>query len=182
MGMASSRSSPLPWGTPSMMSMSTTSASSLEAIQWAAVAPTFPEPTMVTFLRMRMSPFENRITTKGTKVHEGIPICPGSPLCPSWFKRLLHQHACAQVFDHVAGEFAGLYLGGAGHQALEIVGHFLLLDRALHALLDQVPRFIPTEVTKHHDAGQDNRTGIDDVLVGILGRSAMGSFEDGVAV
>src|SRR5436305_3455305 len=52
MGMASSRSSPLPWGTPSMMSMSTTSASSLPAIQWAAVAPTLPAPTTVTFLRM----------------------------------------------------------------------------------------------------------------------------------
>src|SRR5215469_262651 len=52
MGMASSRSRPLPWGTPSMMSMSTTSASSLDAIQWAAVAPTLPEPTILTFLRM----------------------------------------------------------------------------------------------------------------------------------
>jgi hypothetical protein len=27
----------------------------LDAIQWAAVAPTFPEPTMVTFLRMNES-------------------------------------------------------------------------------------------------------------------------------
>ena len=52
MGMASSRSRPLPWGTPSMMSISTTSASSAAAIQCAAVAPTLPEPTTVTFLRM----------------------------------------------------------------------------------------------------------------------------------
>src|SRR5213080_2092775 len=52
MGMDSSRSRPLPCGTPSMMSIRTTSANSFEAIQCAAVAPTFPEPTIVTFLRM----------------------------------------------------------------------------------------------------------------------------------
>src|ERR1700761_5543040 len=51
-GMASSRSSPLPWGTPSTTSISTTSASSLAAIQCAAVAPTFPAPTMLTFFRI----------------------------------------------------------------------------------------------------------------------------------
>src|ERR1035437_6121206 len=52
MGMACSRSTPLPCGTPSMMSISTTSASSFDASQCAAVAPTLPEPTTVTFLRM----------------------------------------------------------------------------------------------------------------------------------
>src|ERR1700761_864989 len=51
-GMASSRSRPLPWGTPSTTSISTTSASSLAAIQCAAVAPTFPAPTMLTFFRI----------------------------------------------------------------------------------------------------------------------------------
>src|ERR1700744_3784207 len=53
-GMASSRSSALPWGMPSATSMRTTSASSFEAIQCAAVAPTFPAPTIVTFLRMSL--------------------------------------------------------------------------------------------------------------------------------
>src|SRR5580658_5606649 len=48
-GMASSRSSPLPWGTPSTTSINTISANSLAAIQCAAVAPTFPAPTMLTF-------------------------------------------------------------------------------------------------------------------------------------
>src|SRR5262252_2709740 len=52
--MASSRSRPLPCGTPSIMSMRTTSPSSFEAIQCAAVAPTFPEPTIVTFLRIEI--------------------------------------------------------------------------------------------------------------------------------
>src|SRR6202789_4682792 len=51
-GMASSRSRPLPWGTPSTTSISPRSASSLSAIQCAAVAPTFPAPTMLTFFRI----------------------------------------------------------------------------------------------------------------------------------
>jgi hypothetical protein len=54
MGMASSRSSALPWGMPSAMSMRTTSASSLAAIQCAAVAPTLPAPTILTFFRMML--------------------------------------------------------------------------------------------------------------------------------
>src|SRR5258708_13083369 len=75
MGMASSRSSPLPCGTPSMMSMRTTSASSLEAIQWAAVAPTLPEPTMVTFLRMHES-FPNQ---QSANQHSVLPqVAPAS--------------------------------------------------------------------------------------------------------
>src|ERR1700685_4387198 len=52
MGSASSKSRLLPWGTPSTTSTSTMSANSLPAIQWAAVAPTFPAPTMVTFFRI----------------------------------------------------------------------------------------------------------------------------------
>src|SRR3984957_12162524 len=52
MGSASSKSRPLPWGTPSTTSISTMSASSLAAIQCAEVAPTLPAPTMVTFFRI----------------------------------------------------------------------------------------------------------------------------------
>ena len=36
--------------------------------------------------------------------------------------------------------------------------------------------------SKQHDAGEDDRSGIDDVLVGILGRGAVGGFEDGVSI
>src|ERR1700738_2339061 len=52
--MASSRSSALPWGTPSTTSIKTTSANSFDAIQCAAVAPTLPAPTMLTFFRIRI--------------------------------------------------------------------------------------------------------------------------------
>src|SRR5688500_5275206 len=44
------RSRVLPWGTPSTMSTTTTSASSFAAIPCATVAPTFPPPTTVTFV------------------------------------------------------------------------------------------------------------------------------------
>src|SRR5262245_39384469 len=50
-GAASARSRPLPWGRPSTMSTSTTSASPASAMRWAAVAPTLPAPTTVTLLR-----------------------------------------------------------------------------------------------------------------------------------
>src|SRR5277367_5784034 len=53
-GPDSSRSSPLPCGTPSTTSTSTTSANSLPAMRSAQLAPTFPAPTTVTFLRMKL--------------------------------------------------------------------------------------------------------------------------------
>src|SRR5437879_10700461 len=68
--MASSKSRPLPCGTPSMMSISTMSASSFAAIQCAAVAPTLPEPTIETLLRMD-SPFENRVARNEILHHKG---------------------------------------------------------------------------------------------------------------
>ena len=35
---------------------------------------------------------------------------------------------------------------------------------------------------EHHDAGEDHRTGIDDILVGVLRRGAVRGFEDRIAV
>jgi hypothetical protein len=64
----------------------------------------------------------------------------------------LHQYACAHIVDDVPGEFAGLNLGCAGHQALEVVGYFFLLNRSFHALLDQVGGFGPAQVAEHHYA------------------------------
>src|ERR1700734_2832224 len=58
-GPDSSRSSPLPCGTPSTTSTSTTSANSLPAMRSAQFAPTFPAPTTVTFFRMN---FQGRAT------------------------------------------------------------------------------------------------------------------------
>src|SRR5882724_5002264 len=136
MGIDSSRSNPLPCGTPSTMSTRTISASSFEAIQWAAVAPTFPEPTMETFFRM------------------------SSP--ELLFARRLFRH-CAQgihVLDHVIGKLAGFDFFCARHLALKIVGHSLLLDGLFHRVLDEPRRFIPAQQLEQHHAGEDHRAGI----------------------
>src|SRR5579864_577146 len=121
MGMASSRSRPLPWGTPSMMSIRTTSASSLAAIQCAAVAPTFPEPTMLTLLRM-IFPFQKQSTTEDTKAHAGKMIgYPLPPFVSSVVKisvRRGGKPGAIHVLDDVIAELAGLDLGRLFHQAL----------------------------------------------------------------
>src|SRR5216684_4666681 len=175
-GMASSRSSPLPCGTPSIMSMSTTSASSLAAIQWAAVAPTLPEPTIVTFLRMHES-FPNQ---QSANQHSVLPqVATASRKTDFWLRsddqRLVteccvlnaasHQHRRAHVLNDVRGEFAGLYLGRTFHEPFKVVGNFFLLDGTFHALLDQVGRLIPAQEAKHHYAGQDYRSGVNHIFV-----------------
>src|SRR6516164_4535170 len=111
-------SRPFPWGTPSMTSTSTTLASSLPAIQWAAVAPTLPAPTMVTFLRM--------------EVLSNLFGC-----------RLLSVN---HVVNHVRSELAGFDFGRARHQPLEIIGDEFLLNGGLHRALDQARGFAPAEV------------------------------------
>src|SRR6202158_4937887 len=148
MGMASSRSSPLPCGTPSMISISTTPASSLPAIQWAAVAPTLPEPTIVTFLRMN-GPFLKSLTTKDTKATKEILRVPS---CPWWLMPSVcsGQYSRAHIFDDEIRELAGLHFGGAFHQALKVVSDFFLLNGAFQPALHQVRRFLPSQETKHH--------------------------------
>src|SRR5579863_5835801 len=134
-GIASSRSRPFPWGTPSTMSIRTTSASSFEAIQWAAVAPTFPEPTIVTFLRMSSFLLRTIFNHRGHRVSDHqlliyvlVELSVGcAPVC-----RGVH------ILDNAVGELAGLDLGRIFHEPFEVVGDFLLLDRAFHAVLDQV--------------------------------------------
>ena len=54
-GPDSSMSNAFPWGRSSTTSTRTTSAYPSPWILWAVVAPTFPAPTTVTFLRMRIS-------------------------------------------------------------------------------------------------------------------------------
>src|ERR1700704_1019595 len=107
------------------MSMSTTSASSLEAIQCAAVAPTFPEPTTVTFLRMKiLSIGTEEIIDHGAHRERGgtreLFRCGG--------------YRCAHVLNNRTGKLAGCDFSRAFHQPLEVVGHFLLLDGALQTL------------------------------------------------
>ena len=48
--------------------------------------------------------------------------------------------------------------------------------------LDEFGGFFPADEVEQHDAGENHRAGIDDVLVGVLGRGAVGGFEDRVAI
>src|SRR5579862_6807140 len=182
MGMASSRSSALPCGMPSTTSTRTTSASSLDAIQWAAVAPTLPAPTMLTFLRIvsillvqqrsgvggasEVSGASKRIAANSANTREARP----APLAP------LH------VSDNSCCELAGSHLGCVGELTLEIVCDELLLNGLLHRVLDELGCFFPADEIEEHDAGEDDGARVDDVLVGILGRGAVGGFEDGVSI
>src|SRR3972149_1191677 len=97
MGADSARSKPLPCGRPSMMSVKTTSQSSFAPSRCAAVPPTIPAPTTVTFFRI------DRLSCRS---------CRSGPR--------LH------VVDDGGGVLAGLDLLCAFHQALEGVGHRLL--------------------------------------------------------
>src|SRR5690349_8198689 len=66
------------------------------------------------------------------------------------------------------------------HQAREVVGDRLRGDGAVHALDDQVGDLVPAQVPEHHLAGEDDRARVHLVLVGVLGRGAVGGLEDGV--
>src|SRR5580765_4597793 len=123
--MASSRSSALPWGIPSTTSIRTTSASSLAAIQCAAVAPTLPAPTILTFLRMKISPWGS-VPKIGSALH--IP-------------------------DDARREFARSDLRSSGSLALKVVSHKLLLNGLLHRIFNQLCCFLPADEIQQHHAG-----------------------------
>src|SRR5688572_13185945 len=87
-----------------------------------------------------------------------------------------------QVLDDGFGELGGLEQGGPVHLALEVVGHPLLLDGAAEGRLDAGRRLGPAQPAQHHAAGEDQRSGVDLVLVGVLGSGAVGGLEHGDAV
>src|SRR6185503_10383728 len=155
MGMASSRSRPLPCGTPSMMSIRTTSASSFDAIQWAAVAPTFPDPTMLTFLRMiSLSTifgfWPSAFTQQGFRLARVKARSDWSLSFQCWLRR--SQNAGAHVLDNLVSELAGTDLGCALHESLKVVGYSLFFDGPFQATLDQIGGLIPSQEAKHHHA------------------------------
>src|ERR1039458_8518448 len=102
-----------------------------------------------------------------------------SPENGRWNKRKAIQKLHI-VHDRLA-ELRALEQLRAGRQPLEVVGHLFLADGLLEAANDPVGNFLPSQVLEHHHTRQDNRARIDYVLVGVLGRGAMGRFEDRVA-
>src|SRR5271157_3744725 len=121
MGMASSRSSPLPCGTPSMMSISTTSQSSFAAIQCAAVAPTFPEPTTVTFFLIIPHSINDLATSSCIEVlKHWLKHCQARQPGQTHLV-LLGCQLCDRfhVVDHMGRELTGLDLGRAFQHPFE---------------------------------------------------------------
>src|SRR5690606_24136554 len=90
--------------------------------------------------------------------------------------------AASHPFDEGGTELGGLDLGGAFHEAGEVVGDDLVGDRRLECGDDQVGGFVPPHVAQHHLAGEDHRARVHLVLAGVLGGGAVGRLEDGVAV
>src|SRR5919204_856378 len=69
------------------------------------------------------------------------------------------------IRDDRVAELGGRELGGAGHQAGEIVRDPFRCDRAVHPLDDEIRRLGPPEVAQHHLSGQDHGSRIDLVQV-----------------
>src|SRR5215468_2778620 len=121
-------SSALPAGGPSRISVSTTSPSSLSTIRCAVVDPTKPPPTTVTFFRLIFcllrSAAANRLVAALTTYY---------------------RYCSSHILNNRSRERARSQLRRSGHQPLQIVGHFLLLNGLRNSILDQVRRFVPSE-------------------------------------
>src|SRR5580704_11402388 len=85
------------------------------------------------------------------------------------------------VVDDRLAEFRALEQLRPGHQALEIVGDGLVGKRLLEPANNSVSCLLPSHVLEHHHPRQDDRAGVDLILVRVLGRGAMGGLEDRVA-
>ena len=74
-----------------------------------------------------------------------------------------------------------LDLGGALHQAGEVVGHDLVGDGRLERVHDVGRGVAPADVLEHEHAREQHRAGVHLVLAGVLGRRAVRGLEDAVA-
>src|SRR6266480_4300662 len=141
----------------SAISITTTSASDLSATPRATVAPTLPAPPTTVNFRF---------------------IASNLLLNPSANSTLKSSH----VADNRIRELGRLQFGGATHLARQVVGDLLLADGPFETALDEGSGFGPPEVVEHHHARQNHRSGVDDILAGILGRGAVGGLEEGDVV
>src|SRR5689334_11580534 len=115
--------------------------------------------------------------TTGTpgRLRMGAPKPSAMVIAPAPRLRRLH------VSDDGVAKLAALHFRGALHQPRKVIGDRAGPDGAFHALDDQVGGLAPAHVAQHHLAREDDRAGVNLVLVGILGRGAVGGLEDGVA-
>src|SRR6187402_418804 len=107
--------------------------------------------------------------TRRTSVVRGV-LCAGPGIA------LLH------VLYDALGEGRRRGKRGTGHAFMEVDGDKLLLDRLFHRLLDHVSCFLPTKQFEQKNAGENDRAGVDDILVREARRRSVRGFEDSEAV
>src|ERR1700760_1378274 len=120
-------SSALPAGGPSRISVNTTSASSRSTMRCAVVEPTNPPPTTVTFFRLILF---------SVYLYELCVSALSFSFLPPAPRGLFRDSHTLHIFDDRGRERRCADLGRTGHQSLEVVGDFLLLNRARDAVLD----------------------------------------------
>src|SRR5216684_1207730 len=86
--------------------------------------------------------------------------------------------SCLHIFDDRLAELGALEQLRPGHQALEVVGDRLVRDRAAHPADNRITRLLPSHMLEHQHAREDNRAGIDLVLVRVLRRGAVSRLEN----
>src|SRR5664280_2708097 len=86
-----------------------------------------------------------------------------------------------QVVDDGRGELRALDLGGTLHQPGEVVGDHSVGDGRLQRGHDVGGGLGPPQVLVHHHAREQDGSGVDLVLAGVLGSGAVGGLEDTVA-
>src|SRR5580704_16733095 len=182
-GVDSSRSKALPAGTPSRISVITTSARPRSTTRCAVVEPTNPPPTTVTFFRIPSSFVKLTIrsgsSSRANSVSEGsllavVKSCAG--------KSSIRCDACLHVFDNGRREFGGAQFFGAFHQALEDISDAFLADGVFDGAFDELRRFLPPHVVKHHGAREHYRARVDDVFIGVFGGCAVRRLKDAVTI
>src|SRR5262245_54043962 len=179
-GQASSMSSATPAAFWSAMSITTTSASDLSATPRATVAPTFPAPpTTVTFRfisskLLASTGADSTPRTQWTQRKNPLGLTFVSFVSFVLESTLESSH----VPDNRIGELRRLQLRRAGHLTRQVIGHLLLTDGLLEPALDKRAGFGPSEIVEHHDAGQNDRARVDDVLAGILRRRTVRRLEE----
>src|SRR4051794_32121784 len=105
-------------------------------------------------------------------------VAPTAPAPPTTVTFLFIRLPALHVADDGVRERGCLQLGRALHLPGEIVRDLLVPDCLFEPTLDGVGRATPAEIAEHHDAGEDDRAGIDDVLARILRCGAVRGFEE----
>ena len=86
------------------------------------------------------------------------------------------------MVDEGLAELGARHFPGARQEPRQVVGGDTVLEGAGQALVDELGGFAPAEIFQQHGAGEDQGTGVDLILAGILGGAAVGGLEDGAVV